>query len=203
MDNLNPNPKKEIKPVVTAAVTRKTRTPMIKFKEDAKTIATTLFNDFVKPGIKDLLWKVGSNGLDILLFGEPKHNKTTSSPWGSFWGGGNYYSYNSYNSPTYTPYGQQSKSTQNTPPMPVRKNIYDYDYIVFGTMSDAENVLNTLKDLISHYGIISVAEFYQAANVPSNFNDNKYGWTDLSTASIERVDGGYTIKLPKAYPIDA
>ena len=30
MDNLNPNPKKEIKPVVTAAVTRKKRTPMIK-----------------------------------------------------------------------------------------------------------------------------------------------------------------------------
>lgn len=203
MDNLTNNnivPKKDIKPVVTAPVIRKKRTPMVKFKEDAKTVAVTLFNDFVKPGIKDLLWKVGSNGLDILLFGEPKHNKTTYSPWGSYWNSGSYYS---YNSPTYTPYGQQSKPTQNKAPAPMRKNVYDYDFIAFPTMSDAESVLNALKELISHYGIISVAEFYQAANVPSNFNDNKYGWTDISSATIERCDGGYTIKLPKAYPIDA
>lgn len=198
MDN-----KKEIVPVVTpGTVTRKKKTPASRFKEDAVTVGGRVLKDYVIPGLKKLAAQTVKNGIDIILFGEPQ-NTNQYNPWTSFWGGGSYYTYNANNN--YTPYGNasNSKSNGNKPPIPSRKTVYDYDYIVFPTINDAEKVLNTLKDLISHYGIISVAEFYQCAGLPSNFNDNKYGWTDINSATVEHVDGGYVVKLPKAYPIDA
>lgn len=201
MDNNNTQ-KKEIVPVVSAtAVTRKKKTTAMRFKEDAVTVGGRILKDYLVPGLKKLAAQVVKNGVDIILFGEPQNNHNNYSPWGTLWGTGSYYSYNPGSG--WTPYGQAYKKTQDgKPPTPSRRTVYDYDYIQFATIADAEKVLNTLKDLISHYGIISVAEFYQTAGVPSNFNDNKYGWTDISSATVEHSDGGYVIRLPKAYPIE-
>jgi hypothetical protein len=43
---------------------------------------------------------------------------------------------------------------------------------------------------------------YDMADLTAPFTGNKYGWTDIRGASVERVYDGYIIKLPRAMPIE-
>ena len=68
--------------------------------------------------------------------------------------------------------------------------------------ADAEEVLDSMLATIDKYGIVSVADMYDLVGITGNYTDNKYGWTDLRSARIERErDGGYTINLPRALPL--
>lgn len=59
-----------------------------------------------------------------------------------------------------------------------------------------------MDELISTYKIVSVADFYDLVGVTGNWTDNKYGWSDIRSASIVHVRDGYMIKLPRPLPID-
>lgn len=56
--------------------------------------------------------------------------------------------------------------------------------------------------MISVYGMVSVADLYDLIGVTGNYTDNKYGWTDIRSASVVRVRDGYIVKMPKAMPLD-
>jgi hypothetical protein len=84
-----------------------------------------------------------------------------------------------------------------------RRNVFDYDEIVFTQRGDAELVLDAMYEAISRYGTVSVADFYDLAEVSTrNYAANKYGWADLSGSRIVPVRGGYIIKLPKSLPLN-
>ena len=59
-----------------------------------------------------------------------------------------------------------------------------------------------MDEMISVYGIVSVADLYDLIGVTGNYTDNKYGWTDIRSASVVRVRDGYIVKMPKAMPLD-
>lgn len=81
---------------------------------------------------------------------------------------------------------------------------YDFDDIILETRRDAEEVLDRMEDLIDTYKIVSVADFYDLVGISGNYTDNKYGWTNLRNARVERLrhEDGYILKLPKALPLD-
>ena len=81
-------------------------------------------------------------------------------------------------------------------------NVYDYDDYIIETRGEAEDVLSRMDDLIATYGVVSVGDFYDLLGVPGNYTDNKYGWTNIRNAQVIRVKEGYTIKFPKAMPIN-
>jgi hypothetical protein len=77
------------------------------------------------------------------------------------------------------------------------------DDILFETRAEAQEVLNSLNDIIEEYGSASIADFYDLCGVTEQYTDHKYGWTNVSKASIESVRGGYFILvLPKARQIE-
>ena len=78
----------------------------------------------------------------------------------------------------------------------------DYDDIVLDKRDEAEDVLSRMDELISTYGMASVADLYELVGVTGNYTDNKYGWTDIRSASAIRVRDGYLLKLPKALPLN-
>ena len=45
---------------------------------------------------------------------------------------------------------------------------------------------------------------YELAEVPNdNYRLNKYGWTSMEGAQVDRLSGGgFAIKMPKARPFD-
>ena len=59
-----------------------------------------------------------------------------------------------------------------------------------------------MDELVSTYGLVSVADFFDLLGVTGNYTDNNYGWTDIRNAKVMRVKDGYMIKLPKALPLN-
>jgi len=74
--------------------------------------------------------------------------------------------------------------------------------IILRTRGEGEAVIASLSDLIEDYGVASVADLYDLVGITGSFTDNKYGWTNLRTASVTRVRDGFLLNLPRPTPID-
>lgn len=83
-----------------------------------------------------------------------------------------------------------------------RRSPASYDDIIFDTRGDAELVLDKMDEIIDSYGTVSLLDFYEMAGQECPYTYRKYGWTNISSASVIRVRDGYVVKLPKAMPID-
>ena len=78
--------------------------------------------------------------------------------------------------------------------------IYD---LIFNTRGDAELVLSSMDEAIEKYGVVSVGDLYDLADVTTrNYMVHEYGWTNIRSASVIRVKDGYMIKLPRAVPLN-
>ena len=55
-----------------------------------------------------------------------------------------------------------------------------------------------MEELLERFDVVSVADLFDMAGISCNYTDNKYGWTDLRNARVERVRDGYIINLPRA-----
>lgn len=82
------------------------------------------------------------------------------------------------------------------------RSIYDYDEIIFNNRGEADEVLQQLIYSIRRYGYVSILDYYDMVGVRTRPSDANYGWINLNNASVERVNGGYLLRLPKAMPID-
>jgi len=103
---------------------------------------------------------------------------------------------------SYSRYSSKSRDDHREPYRDKRRLAYDYNDVILETRGDAEEVLDALEDLLAHYKVISVADLYDIVGVDSDFTDFDYGWTNIDSSYVKRVDHGYVIVMPKASPID-
>lgn len=155
--------------------------------EDAQNVKEYIIRDVIVPAAKDLINKIVTNSISMILFGDTSH--ATKSGTGS---SAYRYSYNS----CYSGNSSQKSNNSNS------RTVYDYDDIIFESRGAAEQVLSSMDDLIERYNMVSVADFYDLSGVTGQYTDNKYGWTNLRDASIIRMSDGYMIKFPKAIPLN-
>lgn len=177
---------KVVKKIVDGKVKKKGTSQKIAnmlFSEDTQSVKSYIFGEVLIPGIKKIISDVATNGIDILLYGEAGHSNGHKSP-------GSRVSYNGY------------YENQRQPRRDYVRSGYDYDDVLVPTRGDAEEIIMQMDELISKYGIVSVADLYDLVGVACNYTDNKYGWTDIRTAEPMRTRDGYTIKLPRAMPIN-
>ena len=145
--------------------------------EDAKDVKTYLISDIVIPTIK----KTITDTVDMILYGGSRKNRLATSR----------VSYRSfYDEP-------RSRDVRE----PVTTVGYNYDDIIIPTRGEAEEVLSGMNDILDRYQIVSVADLYDLVGLTGNYTDNKYGWTNLRDADVQRVRDGYMLKLPRALPI--
>lgn len=180
--------KKVDKPVVSGARAKK-KSEIRKFadifvSEDVANVKSYIFLDVLIPAIKKAISDIVTNGIDMLLYGEAgrsKRNGTASK-----------ISYRSY-------YEKNDRDMRS----PLRQNIgADFCDVEVDTRKDAEAILSAMDDIIATYGFVSVADMYDLADMEHSFTDNKYGWTDVRSASIVRTRNGYILKMPKRMPLD-
>jgi hypothetical protein len=77
------------------------------------------------------------------------------------------------------------------------KKIKQYDFeIIFENHDDAERVLLELVKLIKTYGFVYVSDLYDIVNISNEYENTKYGWYDLTSASIKDTRDGYVLDLP-------
>lgn len=91
------------------------------------------------------------------------------------------------------------------------KRGFDYNEIEYPTMGDAQTVLQSLREVVDVYNVVSIQDLYEISNIPcNNYMYSTYGWTadDIyrtasSPMSITRgLNGRYTIRLPRPSKIN-
>lgn len=186
----NDSETKEIKKVVNGTVTKKKKTLGQKIsetfvEEDVTNVGQYILFDVIIPKAKDILSDIITGAVDMLLYGEisPNRRKSQSNRQPV-----NYVNY----------YGGNSRLNTQTR----TRNSISVDSFLFESRQDAEEILSQMNDIVDRYGSVSVADFYQMIGQIGEYTDNKFGWENLSTARIRRVNGGFVIELPRVICID-
>lgn len=185
----------KMKPVVKGRAKIKKKGEMQKLRdvfvqEDINSVKSYVLFDVLIPGIKRIVFDTITNALQMSMFGEKGNpNKNRSSGTKIRYGG------------CFTERDEDTRGYRIK-----NRSVMDYDEIIFETRDDAEDVLRAMQGSIAQYGIVSVGDLYDFADIPTpNFTILKYGWTDLEDARVVQVrDGntfGYALKLPKALPL--
>lgn len=180
-------PEKKIERVVTGEVKVKKKGFFSKMRDnlvsdDASSVKSYIFNDVLIPSFKKAVSDIVTNGIDIMLYGEARHsNKSNNS-----------------SRVSYTKFYDRDSDNRYRG----SRSAYSYNDIVVPTKADGERILDVLDDTISTYGCASVADFYDAVGVSTQYTDNNYGWTSIASARVVPVTDGWRIDLPRAMPIN-
>ena len=153
--------------------------------EDMASVKDYILMEVLLPAAKKAIADAVTNGIDMLLYGEARSkNRDRGSR------------------VSYTRYYERDRERDYERGARTRARGYDYDDIILDTRREAEEVLDRMQDLIDTYGMVSVADLYDLVGISGKYTDNKYGWTHLRSADVQRVRDGYLLKLPKALPFD-
>lgn len=189
----NQKPEKKVEKIVNGTVKTKKKNEFRKFadtfiSEDAQNVKSYIFMDVLIPTIKKAISDVIKNGIDMILYGESGRSSR---------GSGSIASKVSYRS-----YYDRENDIRSYRTSSVRASGYDFDDLIFDNRGEAEAVLDRMEEILSMYGLVSVADLYDLVGITERYTDNNYGWTDIRNANIIRVRDGYLLKLPKALPLN-
>lgn len=149
--------------------------------EDAANVKSYILMDVLVPAIKKAIYDIVVNSLDMSLFGGRGGARRSTA---------DKVSYRDYNGVS----RRDDRTSRTT-------SGYSYDDIILETRGEAEAVLARMDEIMEEYEIVRVADLYDLVGVTGQHTDNKYGWTNIRNAEVERVRDGYRIKMPRALPI--
>lgn len=186
----NNKPKIPKQTPVASATQKKENKLLSVFKPgDIKAVSKSVLTSVIVPAIKKLIDDVISEGVHSMLY--PNEGPRQSS-------GGVYVNYA-------TSFSQRNR-TPVRPTAPIQSWGSDFGIgnVRFPTRGDAEMVLQSMRDLLMNYPLVTVATFFELSNVSTeNYQANSYGWTNLDNARVDRtIDGMYRLILPRPMPID-
>ncbi len=179
---------KKVEKIISGQAKAKKKSEFSKFadvfvSEDAGNVKSYILMEVLVPAVKKAISDIVTNGIDMLLYGETGVHKRN--------GASSKVSYRSY-------YDRSNRSTSSSR----TRNGYSYDDIILDNRGEAEEVLSRMDEIVATYGTVSVADLYDLVGITGAYTDNKYGWTDIRSASVVRVRDGYMIKLPRALPLN-
>lgn len=183
--------RKKLKPLVSkGSVAKKKRTVMDKFKEsflgESENLGDYVLYDVLVPAFRDTVSDMGF-GIIERLFGTGRSSRGRSSNIVRD-KGKSYVSYNSNNN-------RRDRDNGRDLDRGARAR-HDFDNVVFINKWEAEDVLSHMVDLVTEYGEVTVRDFYELSDIESEYTDDKYGWTNLRDAYVDRTRNGFTIAFP-------
>lgn len=194
--NANVDKERKVKKVITGSAEIKKKSELSKIAdvflaEDIRSVKSYLIRDVIVPAIRDGIVDIVTNGINTLMYGSsgsPSSKKSISAKI-------------SYNTPYYKMSSMSSSNSQKENYETRPKKVYEYDDILLKNRGDAEVLLKSMDDVIKEFGSVSIADYYDLADKSSEYTTNKYGWTDLREAYVDRYRGYYFVKLPKPSPL--
>ena len=190
--------KKKLAPLVSkGSVAKKKRTVADKFKDaflgESENLGDYIMYDVLVPAFRDTVSEMGF-GIIERLFGNGRSSRSRGSVVRDR--GRSYVSYNS------------SSRNDRDRGRDDRRDIdkgsrarHSFDNVVFTNKWEAEDVLAHLVDMILEYGEATVRSFYELSNIEADYTDDRYGWTNLRDAYVERTRNGYVIVFPQTRPL--
>lgn len=154
--------------------------------EDVTDVKSYILSEVVVPAVKDTIVDVATTFIERLMFG-----------------GGGGYSHKRSSIPSKVSYqSYYDKPAQRKASLFYSDARSSDERVLLDSRKDAEIVLDKMGDVIDRYGTVSVADYYEFVGVPSEFTDNKYGWSDISSARVCRDGRQYYIDLPRSIHLD-
>lgn len=180
--------KEKIEKIVTGTVKTKKKSGFFGsfLSGDVADIKDYILQDVLVPSIKNAIEDMVTNGISMLLNnGETRKSNRRSSASSRI---------------SYRSYYEREESERDRDRS--RRNLgYSYDDVILDSRAEAEEVIARLDELIDVYGMASVADLYDLVGINGQYTDNKYGWTDVRSATHVRVRDGYLLKMPRAKPL--
>lgn len=190
---------KNIQQVTKGEVHRKKKSLRRRFSEsfvagDAKSAVGFAVMDILLPAARDMVIDVIEGGVEKLFRGDTYRRRGTMPPQSGPTG---YVQYNRFSGPM----GASRTSSPERAMSRQARARHDFDEIVLGSRTEAEEVIDRLFDLVSRYETASVADLYELVGLASSHTDHKWGWTDIRGAGVTRSRDGYLLDLPEPSPI--
>lgn len=180
---------KTIKKVAKGMIVKREKPFLVRFfSENMQSVGSYIIWDVLIPAAKNTFSEIISNGIEMLLYGEPNRSSRIRRDRSR--------SYVSYNSIYDDKRSLRRGTTSRT------RSRHSFDDVVLESRMDGEEVLGSLVELIDTYDVATVADFYSLVGLDGEWSDNKFGWDNLSTALVKRVREGYILVLPKPLVLD-
>lgn len=197
-------PEKNVQKVVTGNVTQRQKGIGFKFRKiflgmDLKHTTDFVVSEYLIPELRDIIFRVGSRYLEGLIFGESRYARKATEYRST--------SKISYNNVTPAPWRRDPREDyidvrstvgrvpdQQRPTRVDRREIAD---IVLNSRAEAEMVVESMMDILSHYEVVTLADMYTLVGLPTSFVDNNWGWKGLNDVTVRQIGGrGYIIEFP-------
>jgi hypothetical protein len=182
--------REKIQPVVTGEVIQRKkgawkRAKSAMFSEETHGVWQYVMMDVLVPAAKSMLLDAVSQGFERVLYGDTRLRSRADRPGG------------------YVPYNRVRREPPRYATITTTARArHDFDEVILETRGEAEDVLVGLRDLINQFEVATVSDFYDLCGITGSYPDQKWGWTDLTSALVRPVRGGYLISLPRPRPID-
>jgi hypothetical protein len=190
---------KVVTKIVSGRVTRKKKPLGARFREmffphAEVSVVEYVVGEILVPALKDMMTDAVSEGFARMLNGgEGRASRRRPGTGGAFSSPSNRVNYSSYSSPS----RREERPSRRT------RESDDFNDIVLETRRDAERVIDTLITYVGNYQVATVADLFELVGEPSHHTDQKWGWTNLDTAGIRRINSNsYQLVLPKPEFID-
>lgn len=186
--------KPKVEQVVVGEVTRRKRSKASRalgalVAEDGPSVLQYIVMEVLVPAAKSTISDVVSQGIERMLYGDSRPRPAA---------GGR---------PGYTNYarftaGRAIPGSDSRPDLSRQaRTTHNFSDVILESRGEAEDVLDGLRDLVSQYQQATVNDFYDLVGLTGEFTDDKWGWTDLRSAEVRAIRGGYWIRLPRTQPI--
>lgn len=165
--------------------------------QNLKSVGMAVLLEVIVPNAKDLLFDIVNEGAQRSIYGESGRRRTTSSAIASTIVG----SASRVRNTNYSNISTQTRvvGSPNTTPMSTReRSQFDFSNMIFPERAHAEEVLEQLSNAIDEFGMVPVADVYEALEVSGNgFTDQKFGWDAraLAGSKVQKVREGYILLL--------
>lgn len=161
--------------------------------DDIHTIKDYILWDVLLPAVKNAISDTVTNGIDMLLFGQTRTRGGNTvkriTPYSSLYS-------NNVSSNRVVKYNEPAQDRR-----PRSLGGYSYQEVVLATRPEAEDVLAQMRLYLDRYGVVSVGDLYGAVGEVPDMIDNKWGWSDLSGACVQRCSDGFILRMPRVESI--
>jgi len=192
-----PVSEKRVQKVISGKVVERKKSLSTKFAEivmgegsDMHSVMGYVLNDVLIPNAKSTISDMVSSGIEMLFFGTTSGKRNRSS-------GGRDKARTSYSNYYKDDYRDRDRNRDRD--RSKNRARHNFDDITLETRGEAEEVIESLMELVDKYEVASVADLYALVDIASAYTDQDYGWSNLTTqnTSIRRVREGFILELPK------
>lgn len=171
--------REKITPVVSGATLQKdsffTKIKKIFLPKDIRDAKNYILKQVIVPGIQGGIIAM----FEVLFYGQA----TRRPPIGGY-------------STQRTNYNYISSQVSRSPiPTQAERNSHNFQWALFQSYEDAENVVSSMLDILDRYGSVTVAEYYELCGVRAEYPDEDWGWIKFRRLEPRKVREGYVVDM--------